>query len=105
MWKISVIIRLYNHICWKIQSDLSTSFIPDFNLLSSELVNFTFKLLHWLLLFWYYVNPNLGRIIRGEGGLGDKTTPCLKSVRIMLETYNVGDARDGEAANFINRLG
>ena len=37
--------------------------------------------------------------------MGDKIPPCLKSVRIMLETYNVRDARDGEVADFVNSLG
>ena len=30
-------------------------FIPDFNLLSCKLENFTFKVLYWEILYWYYV--------------------------------------------------
>ena len=32
--------------------------IPDFNLLSCELDNFTFKVLYWVALYWYYVKAN-----------------------------------------------
>ena len=30
-------------------------FIPNFNLLSCELDNFTFKVLYWVILYWYYI--------------------------------------------------
>ena len=30
-------------------------FISDFNLLSCELENFTFKVLCWVVLYWYYI--------------------------------------------------
>ena len=38
------------------------------------------------------VNPNLGGLLRGSflgGGKGGKITPCLKLVRIMLESSNL----------------
>ena len=35
-------------------------------------------------------NPNLGGLFRGSfWGVGVKTTPCLKIVRVMLETWNL----------------
>ena len=36
-------------------------------------------------------NPNLGGIFKGSfwGGVDGKITPCLKLVRIMLETWNL----------------
>ena len=31
-------------------------FIPNYNWLSCELDNFTFTLLYWAILYWYYIN-------------------------------------------------
>ena len=58
-----------NNLCGKLFSSLklpifyeffkATSvsiFIPDFNLLSCKLDNFTFKVLYSVILFWYYIN-------------------------------------------------
>ena len=42
----------------------------------------------------HYFNPNLGRLFKGpfwsggEGG-GGKITPCLKLIRVMLESWNL----------------
>ena len=39
------------------------SFIPDLNLLTCELDNFTFKVLNWVILYWCYIKAkrNCGR--------------------------------------------
>ena len=34
---------------------LKQFFISDFDLLSCELDYFTFKVLHWAILYWYYI--------------------------------------------------
>ena len=32
-------------------------FISNFNLLSCELDSFTFKVIHWVFSYWYYLKP------------------------------------------------
>ena len=58
-----------NNLCGKLFSSLESSttldenfivisvlfFVPDFNLLSCNLENFTFKVLYWVVLHWYYI--------------------------------------------------
>ena len=39
----------------RFKSYFRATFIPDFNLLSSELDNFTFRLLYWVILYWYCI--------------------------------------------------
>ena len=62
-------VLLNNNLCGKLFSSLESpktfdeSFevtslpflIPDFNLLSWEFDNFMFKMLYWVVLYWYYV--------------------------------------------------
>ena len=36
---------------------------PDFDLLSCELDNFTFKMLHWVNLYWYHVKKNKSTVL------------------------------------------
>ena len=43
MRKITFIIRITQNICWNSQSYFTTSFVPNFNLLSYKLDNFTFE--------------------------------------------------------------
>ena len=61
-----------NNLCRKLYSSLEPPatfdenfkvasvpfFIPDFNLLSCELENFTYKVLHRVILYWYYIRTN-----------------------------------------------
>ena len=43
---------------WTIIVDDNHFFIANFNLLSCEFDNFTFKLLYWFILYWYYIDSN-----------------------------------------------
>ena len=45
-------------------------FITDFNLLGWELHNFTFKVLQWVILYWYY--------IKTKQNYNASTVPCEK---------------------------
>ena len=61
-------VSVNNNLCRKLVSSLESPatfdgrfkvtavpfFIPDFNLLSYELEKFTFKVLYWVILYWYY---------------------------------------------------
>ena len=51
-------------------------FIPDFNLLSCEWGNFTFKVLYWVILYWYYVET--------KQNYNNFTVPCKKSKMVSL---------------------
>ena len=60
---------LVNNLCRKLFSSLVSPttfdetfkvtpvpfFVPNFNLWSYELDNFTFKVLYWVILYWYYI--------------------------------------------------
>ena len=50
MWEISLIIKITFDEIFKV----TPFFIPNFNLLSCKLDSFTFKVLFWIILFWYY---------------------------------------------------
>ena len=57
-WKLFLIVRITNNICRNFYYYFVTSlpfFILDFNLLSCELYNSTFKVLYWVILYWYYI--------------------------------------------------
>ena len=50
-------------------------FTPDFNLLNCELDNFMFKMLYWVILYWYHIKgkENVEHIHN------TLTVPCVKS--------------------------
>ena len=64
-----VCVLVNNSLCGKLFSSLESPatfderfkvnlvsfFIPDFNFLSWELDNFIFKVLYWVILYWYYI--------------------------------------------------
>ena len=66
LWSLETWLSVKNDLCRKLVSSLEppndrfkvTSvrfFIPDFDLLSCKLDNFTFKVLCWVILYWYYI--------------------------------------------------
>ena len=60
-----------NNLCGKLVSSLkspvtsyfSTIFMPDFNLLDCELNNFSFKVLHWVILRHFILKQNTFKIL------------------------------------------
>ena len=66
---VETCLSVTNTLCGKLVSSLVSSitndesfkltlilrFIPDFNLISYKLVNFTFKLLYQVILCWFYI--------------------------------------------------
>ena len=55
MWKTNFIIRITNPIWWKIYSYFTILFFLDIKLLSWQLGNVIFKMLGWVILYWYYI--------------------------------------------------
>ena len=58
MRKIILIIRITSTFDENFKVISVPFFMPDFNWLSSELDNFTFKVLYWVILYWYYIKQN-----------------------------------------------
>ena len=54
-------------------------FIPDFNVLSCELFNFTFKILSWIFLYYYYVKT--------KQNYNTITALCKKSTTVSIIEY------------------
>ena len=51
--------------------------VPDFNLLSCKLDKCTFKLLYWVILYWYY--------IKAKQIYNTLTVPCEKSRMVSVD--------------------
>ena len=58
MQKIIFIIRMPTTFDEIFKVTLVLFFIPDFNWLSYKLDNFTFKVIYWVILYWYYMKTN-----------------------------------------------
>ena len=73
-WKIfKTCVSVNNNLCgtlvWALESQITfyerfkvttvLFFITDFTLLSCESDNFTFKVLYWAILYWYYIKAKL----------------------------------------------
>ena len=54
-------------------------FITDFNVLSCELDNFTFKLLYWVIFYWYYIKALLLIFFILKKTCNTLIIPCQKS--------------------------
>ena len=88
--KLETCVLVNNNLCGKLLSSLKPPttfdesfkvipvpfFIPDFNLLSCELDNFTFKVLYWVNLYWYY--------IKAKWNYNTFTVPCEKSKIVLF---------------------
>ena len=69
LWNLETCVLVNNNLCRKLFPSLESPtafdevfkvtsvpfFIPDFTLLSCELDNYTFKVLYWVILHWYYI--------------------------------------------------
>ena len=75
MWKIIFIITITSNMWRSFQNYFSTIFIQDFNSLSWELDIYTFKVLYWVILYWYYIGTKL----HCENVHNAFTVPCQKS--------------------------
>ena len=56
-------------------------FVADFSLSACEFDGFTFKILYWVILYWYYIRQN--QIIL-QYIYNTLTVPCKKSETVSL---------------------
>ena len=62
-------------------------FIPNFNLLSWEIDNYTFKVLYWVILYWYYTKVKKKKK-KKEKMQNTFRVPCEKS-KIIYFAYSM----------------
>ena len=65
-------------------------FISDFNLLSCELDNFMFKVLYWVILYWYFIktkqNYNTLIVLREKSKIVSIASSVIKDVTVLSFT-------------------
>ena len=65
-------------------------FISDFNLLSCELDNFMFKVLYWVILYWYFIktkqNYNTLIVLREKSKIVSIASSVIKNVTVLSFT-------------------
>ena len=65
-------------------------FIPDFNLLSCELDHFMFKVLYWVILYWYFIktkqNYNTLIVLREKSKIVSIASSVIKNVTVLSFT-------------------
>ena len=69
-------------------------FISDFNLLSCELDNFMFKVLYWVILYWYFIktkqNYNTLIVLREKSKIVSIASSVIKNVTVLSFTSSTG---------------
>ena len=56
---VTLIIRITNNIWWNFQRYFSTIFYSIFYISNLWILNFKFKVLHYVILYWYYIKTKL----------------------------------------------